>query len=52
MICRHTLNYYLIVNISNTPDGDLSGDKHQLKIGNSPIMDKTYSCNNTTMTLI
>ena len=43
MICRHIeLGMYLIVSIFITPDGDLSGDKHQLKIGNSPIMDKTY----------
>ena len=46
-----TLNC-LIVNIFITPDGDLSGDKHQLKPGNSLIMYKTYSCNNTITTLI
>ena len=35
-----TLNYYLIVNIFITADGDLSGDKHQLKIGNSPVKEQ------------
>ena len=41
MKCRHIellLNYQYFI----TPDVDLSGDKHQLKIRNSPIMDKTY----------